>query len=270
LEEVEMKPVIVMLAGVCLVLSVVGHAEAGLTGYVSDTIHIYSVDLDSGAANSLGPSGIDRIGALDISPLDGLLYASDDSGNLWTVDRTSGAGTIVGNMGRRVESMSFAPDGTLYVIHRNSKTLRRVDTATAATTTIGGPFPYDLMAFAISSTGRAIGWDWHGLEWRLVELDLATASTTLLGPVSAAFPSLDYGPGDVLYGLLWEGYGLYRVDPDTLNVTFLRYLAAGYADGGWASLAIIPESSVVPVPGAALLGTIGLLYSGWRLRRRTV
>jgi hypothetical protein len=28
------------------------------------------------------------------------------------------------------------------------------------------------------------------------------------------------------------------------------------------------ESAVVPVPGAALLGTIGLLYSGWRLRRR--
>ena len=31
----------------------------------------------------------------------------------------------------------------------------------------------------------------------------------------------------------------------------------------------IRELSVVPVPGAALLGTIGLLYSGWRLRHRT-
>jgi len=30
------------------------------------------------------------------------------------------------------------------------------------------------------------------------------------------------------------------------------------------------ELSFVPVPGAVLLGTIGLLYSGSRLRRRRV
>ncbi|MFC1676178.1 PEP-CTERM sorting domain-containing protein [Planctomycetota bacterium] len=247
--------IIMMVAATILVAT--GISKGALMGYVTTGTEVVWTNFDTGAQTSLGPSGIDDIRGLDTSPIDGTLYASDDNGGLWTVNTSTGIGSFIGNMGRRIESLSFAPDGTLYAIHRDSHTLKQINTSTAVATTIGSPWPYDALAFAISSTGRAIAWDLFSASepGPLFEIDLTDGSTTLLGQVDTFFGGFDFAPDDVLYG--WRKYdsqnNLYSIDVDTLNVTFLRSFSQGY-EGGRGSLAIIPEPATL-----ILLGLGGLM-----------
>ena len=97
--------------------------------------------------------------AMDISPVDGSLYATDDYGQLWKADTTSGAGTLIGDVARCTDALSFAPDGTLYGTLEFNR-LRQININTAEATTIGPLFSYTgAMTLAINSSGEAIAWD---------------------------------------------------------------------------------------------------------------
>ncbi len=252
LEDRNMKPVILVLTAASLTLFMAGHAQADITGYVGHYQEVYLTDFTS-TTTLLGLSGIADIRALDTEPASGILYAADDDGQLWTVDTGTGVGTLIGNMGRRIDSISFAPDGTLYALYEEAL-LRRIDTSTAVATTIGSRWPYHITAFAVDSNGSAIGWD-HDTS-SLIAIDLTDGSTTSLGALSGHFDAFDYGPDGRLYGYRAELGTLYSVDIDSLTFTYEGSSVLGRA------MAVVP----VPIPSAVLLGTVGLAYAAWRLR----
>lgn len=95
-------------------------------------------------------------------------------------------------------------------------------------------------------------------------------------------------PRDITGSIWWHvslngtqlGYGtLDPLDPDDI-LLFDATVSSGDvlelelvphdSQGDFVGVSLtIQDPSVVPVPGAALLGVLGLSYSGWRLRRRT-
>jgi hypothetical protein len=80
------------------------------------------------------------------------------------------------------------------------------------------------------------------------------APWTVLGATVDLLPYVSYLlDGRAVFNFLGEATDAYSIDYLRLSI-----------DGILASSPVNP----VPVPGAALLGTIGLLFSGWRLRRR--
>jgi probable HAF family extracellular repeat protein len=110
-------------------------------------------------------------------------------------------------------------------------------------------------AFNVNNHGQIVGWSWTGAGstfratlfddtggWNNIDLNTCISSPGWL--LEYAFCMNDYG--------LIVGMG---INPLGYEHAFL--------------LTPTGQPNIVPVPGAALLGTIGLLYSGWRLRRRT-
>ncbi len=107
---------------------------------------LYTVDPDTGAGTSVGPSGYSGGGnGLAAEPGTGTLYATPfDAGSLVIIDPVTGAGTDVpgsaGNVPFRVNSLAFHPDtGVLYGSWNNTTDswLVTIDTADGTTTTVG-------------------------------------------------------------------------------------------------------------------------------------
>jgi probable HAF family extracellular repeat protein len=83
------------------------------------------------------------------------------------------------------------------------------------------------------------------------------------------------------YATLWEDGEIINLDPigrslgwDGLERAYDinnegQIVGYGYLQGEPHAFLMTPEAEPVPVPGAALLGVLGLSYSGWRLRRGT-
>jgi hypothetical protein len=87
---------------------------------------LYTINLANGAATSVGPTGFERISAIDIDPTSDTMYAiaerpSDDQKVLISINRITGAGTQVAEVtlnpvsGREhIAGMSFNNSGALY------------------------------------------------------------------------------------------------------------------------------------------------------------
>ena len=74
------KSVLIVMANI---LALTGIPSVAMTGYVTTGTEVVWTNFDTGQQTSLGPSGIDNIMAMDVSPVDGSLYATDDYGQLW-------------------------------------------------------------------------------------------------------------------------------------------------------------------------------------------
>lgn len=252
-----------------VVLVAAGNSRATLTGYVVrylENDEVYFTNFDTGEQTLLGQTNIPplsnpMIRALDISPIDGRLFAIgyDD---LWTINTISGVGSRIGNVGTTsIENLSFAPDGTLYgITSRYDPHLVTIDTVTGKTTDIGSTLPYlDTCAFAIDENGRAIAQGRSNIasQYELFEVDLTDGSTSSIGYLEGGFSAFDYGPDGILYG--WEENGMaglyidyfYSIDVGNLTATQLRSFS-----NGWSQFAIIPEPATLLLLG---LGGLSLL-----------
>ena len=106
-------------------------------------------------------------------------------------------------------------------------------------------------------------------EYFNVLLNDAVTGTNLL---TAPIASTDYSVEglDNLYPYV-ENYWRVNLDLSGIaseNAIALVFSLKGWNDDRWAE-ATIDDVSLVPIPGAVVLGTIGLTLSGWLCRRKT-
>lgn len=112
---------------------------------------LYIVDPATGALTEVGDTGLSRVSAFAINPLDGKAYlTSNDTKKLYEVDLETAEVTEIGATGLdNVRDIAFSPEGGLVGWNRDSD-LVSFDLATGATTVIlsvGGEWPTGIAWF---------------------------------------------------------------------------------------------------------------------------
>jgi hypothetical protein len=225
-------------------------SAADLVGYhatYSPNGVLYRDNFTTGTQEAIGPTGVADVRSLAVSPVDQTLYAITNSGDFYRLNTTTGIGTPIRNRIMPLiswNSLSFAPDGTLYA--SNSRSLYTVDTATGMASLVGSLSPYSsTMSIAIDGNGQGIGFD-DGSHW-LFRFDAGNASTSSLGPLTGInFSGLQFDASGQLYG--WSETELYTVDPTTRSYSHLHEFTGGISH----AFAI-----AVPEPSAGLLSGMG-------------
>ena len=251
--------------------------QSDATGRDGD--HLFRIDLATGAATDLGPSGFQDVESLAFAPTCAVLYAVDDvSDRLLTCDKGTGACTAVGGLGTDVTDtgLAFGADGNLYMstdAPKNPSRLYRLDRATGRATLIGTQGQEVTGLAGTLGNGRCpsgmygLGGDGRN---NLVCVNLATGQATPIGPlknVQLNDGGLDFGSGGVLFGLADQTNQPTRVitvDPATGEATVVATVQVRGKDaGGFEGLAVDQGVCVVtvakaPVIDAPALGPLGL------------
>ncbi|MEO8670336.1 MAG: hypothetical protein ABI411_03410 [Tahibacter sp.] len=122
-----------------------------------------------------------------------------------------------GNQFIAIEGMAYAPDGTLYGISDNLKSLVRINPTTGAATMVGGlglsgtgQFNNLDPGFAITADGRM--WLSSALVGKFWQINPSTGAATLVGTLNGKISGLA-ARGNDLFGAGSQGdEGLYRID----------------------------------------------------------
>ncbi len=204
----------------------------GTTVADSGTSRLFTINRFTGVATPLAGLGSDinlSSGGLAISPVTGVMYATGSKSEiaphqstaLFTIDKTTGAATLVGyaggncctgDFGIMLNGIGFRSDGTLYANgwalggpsypDSSQSHLYTVDLATGAATnigpsgvTLGRSLKYSGLAFAADGTLLSLG-SLDAASGTLYLLDPATGAATALSP-----PGLPYGGGPIHFGV---------------------------------------------------------------------
>ncbi|MCH8253894.1 MAG: hypothetical protein IID06_00940 [Gemmatimonadetes bacterium] len=238
---------------------------------------LYSIDRTTGAATPIGMIGFKGVGAMDVHPTTGTLYAVAESASccglvLIAIDQTTGVGTEIGETGighrgtHWIRDLSFHSDGTLYgqlsgvsppwgPSHLDS--LLTFDTDTGLATLIGLPgIPTGESGLTFNGTNTLFL-----AASQLYTLSTSTGIATLLGSITfsgggcSRVKAIDRDPATgVFYAALECGAtdGLGTFDINTRTVTFIGSSVADL-DG-----LVVPGTSTAPAsgPASALTSTI--------------
>ncbi len=113
----------------------------GAQGGPNTTSDLYIVDASNGSTTSIGPIGFAMTG-LAFRPSDGVLFgitsnnSASNSRSLITVDPATGAGTLVGALGKGIGDISFKSDNVLYGLDTSNMILNTINTTTGAATAV--------------------------------------------------------------------------------------------------------------------------------------
>src|SRR6185295_262873 len=281
--------VIILLAGL---LAGALPLAAETTGYSirsdgNDSLddYLFSIDLETGLATPVGPTGFEDVEGLAFDPECKALFGVDDvTDRLLTCDTAAGHCTQVGDLGVNITDtgLAFADDHTLYMstdAPKSPTNFYRLDTATGAATLIGdrgqevtGLADGPAALFGLGGDGRD----------DLVRLDPATGAATRIGSLGTISPSdggLDFDADGVLWGI--EDSGLrypsrvFKVDTATGRATVVAtvHLENGTQLGGFEGLAIEngvcstvtggqPTVLEVPAAGGWGLAALAALVTG--------
>lgn len=236
-------------------------AQTRLLGTSFSNGHLLEIDPQTADASIIGPFSHNFVGKLTWVPADQALYAvSGDSTfhNLVTINPATGATTIVGPLGVYfMQGLAYVPQtDTLYGVAMGSapRALYRVNRQTGATTWLtpinGFNGPANIVYDPMSNTmymAEIIGQN-------LRTLDLATGTTTVIGPFNApAMPFAQVGAGlafDPALGLLaTDNTGiatndnpLYSINTATGQATLIGFTGAF----GIAGLTFAPDAEALP------------------------
>ena len=233
------------------------------TLWINDSAgNLGTVDVATGNVNVIGNSG--RV-LTDIAfDSAGNLFGVDFD-NLYSVNATTGATTLIGSLGpvTSFNALVFGSNGTLYGASNN---LYTVNTSTGAATSIGpigfasaGDLAFlNSVLYLTTSNGQ------------LVSLNTATGAGTLIGATGIAnLFGLAAPAGGPLFGV--AGTNIYNVSP----VTGAASLTMGFGGRGLSGAngqAFIDEAQVeevqAPEPSTFLLLSGGLVAVAWRRMKR--
>jgi hypothetical protein len=249
------------------------------------TRDIYRIDLASGAATQLGPSGFSKIEALAMSPTGELFGVNPQSAQLVRCNTSTGACTAIGTLSgipSASTNAGLAFDSTGRLFLSMNAVLYSVNPSSAATTVLGSSGAAISGLASRSATSNCasglFGIGGNSDQGRFYCLNTTNGSATLLGSLSG-IGALDGGlDSDSRTGFVWgltnETPGrTYAVDPVTLAVSNIRTVTVNdQPTGGFESLAVAPSpEETVSVPVAPLPYLIGVCLtllglSGFKLR----
>ncbi|HUI26706.1 MAG TPA: hypothetical protein VL403_11540 [Candidatus Kryptonia bacterium] len=183
--------------------------------------------INSVGAIKVGTSNL-KITDLACQPGTGTLFGLDssDPSNLYTIDKATGAATLVGTTAIQRGGLGFAPDGRLFAVSIDSE-LAQLDPANAQT--IGSILDTEtcLDGFAIRpDDGAAFATACDGDE--LYRVDLATGNTDFVGDMGDFGADVEFSPvvGVRAPALSRAGFGLMGVLLASSGVWLLRRRAA--------------------------------------------
>lgn len=187
--------------------------------------------------------GLGADAAKDLYSIDG--YDDGYSDRLFRIDRTTGAGTVVGDTGFNWNfRFVYAHPITDVLYGGRDSQLYTLDRATGAATYIApitGPTLDQTTALAIDSQGNAYITDID--QTGLFSLDLATGVATHIGNIGSGygpyFRDLAFDSNDVLYGVYGDGSGVYTIDTENATTTFV-------VSATWKGMTFVVEEPECP------------------------
>ena len=223
---------------------------------------IGTVDVATGAATFIGNSGV-ILTDIAFDPLGNLWGVSFT--NLYKINKTTGAATLVGSLGATngANALVFASDGTLYAAATNSTDLYTVNTSTGAATSLGstgfssaGDLAFNGGALYMSSTGAD-----------LIRISLPSAAGTLVGPLGfTSVFGLATADNSILYGV--SGTQVFSVNTTTGAGTLVTDYAGGPLGSANGTAFVTEAGATVPEPSTMLLLSVALVGIAAGRRRR--
>jgi WD40 repeat protein len=164
----------------------------------------------------------------------------DWDGNVFTIDETTGGGSLVGSSGY-IQTNAMARDsaGTFYSEGESGSALITIDPSTGAGT-LASPltqFNYRAFAFSPGDILYASSSCSCGADNALYTIDVSTGAVTLVGSIPfSGVQALTFSPAGVLYG--WDvgwpqqgpGAGLIAIDPVTASAVDVNFGVGGSFD----------------------------------------
>lgn len=139
---------------------------------------LWTVDVNTGAYELVGSTGVAQMTGLSFQPGTGVLYGLRNGGNLYTINTVTGAATLVGESGAAERGLAFAGNGTLYAFGGAGQ-LFQLNPAGGAPTALGAGNAIELFAedAAFGDDGRLYEVDFAGNIFRT---DTSAGTGTLL------------------------------------------------------------------------------------------
>jgi hypothetical protein len=281
-----------LLASLCL-----GSAAKGQLAYSvrsdgagATADFLFAVDLGTGVATPIGPTGFQDIESLAFGAGCQTLYGVDDvSDSLVTCNVATGACTAIGTLGRDVTDtgLAFTTPTLLFMstdAPKNPTNLYRLAPATGGATLVGDQGQSVTGLAAVDGTLFGLGGDAQG---NLVVVSTTTGAATSIGPLGIpAFTDagFDADAAGTLWGISDPGRSagmIFTVSPTTgaASIIATPQLSGGASLGGFESLAIpagacaglaqagVPAIPTVDGAGLAFLVAAIALAATWLLRR---
>ncbi len=243
---------------------------------------LYRVDMLTGVATEVGPTGFSKIEALAMNAAGEIYGVNPATAQLVKCSSSTGVcapvGLLIGLPQVQANAgLTFTPNGAMYLAA--NAVVYRVDPASGAASPLGGTGPALSGLAGVAATANCasglFGIGGNSDRGKLYCINTTTGAATLLGPLSVN--PLDAGlDGDPVTGIVWgisddDPGQVFAINPSTLAVSNLNTVTlAGTAIGGFESLAIqhvadpvavVPTVQPVPTLSQTAMWLLSLLMA---------
>ena len=230
---------------------------------------MYQIDSTTGEFVTLGTPDTSRLPGLAYNPTTDTLYGTDES-NLYTVDKSSGATTLVGSHGFSVTGLTFNDSYTLLYAIGYDRNLYSINPATGAALVIGafGIGTTNLYDLATDGSGTVYG---AGSGSNVYTINTTTGAATLVGArtgITSSVTSITFSDSDTLFAIDIGSDRLLNIDTVTLVTTEIGTAKIGSDVRGLAYIGearqALPSEPVPTMSALAILAlALVMALTGW-------